>query len=318
MRSYLLRRLVVALLSLLGLTLLVFLLAARGQDPAALLAGGGVSNEEVTSQISPEEQLAAARERLGLDRPLPVRYGQWLGQALRGDLGTSVITGADVADEIRTRIGATLRLSVVALVLTVLLAVPLGLAGAAAHRRWPDTALRLVALGGASVPGFFLAYLLIALFAVQLHLLPVAGMAGPSSILLPALALAIGPAALVSRLLRSSLIEVMGEEYMRTAQAKGLAHLSVVKAHGLRNATIPVLTVLGSLLGGLLEGAVIVEVVFAWPGIGQLAYDAIVRGDFPLIQGTVLVAGTMILVVNLLVDLSYSRVDPRVRLGARV
>lgn len=317
MRSYLARRVVVALLSLLGLTMLVFVLASRGQDPAATLAGGGVQNEELTSGISQEEQLAAARERLGLDQPLPVRYGQWLSRAGRGDLGTSVFTGAKVTDEIRTRLPATVRLAVVAVALTVVLAVPLGVVGAAAHQRWPDQLLRLVALSAASVPGFFLAYLLIAVLAVRLHLLPVAGMEGLGSIVLPALTLAVGPAALVSRLLRSSLIEVLGEDYIRTARAKGMADLAVVMGHGLRNATIPVMTVLGGLLGRLLEGAVIVEVIFAWPGIGRLAYDAIVRGDFPVIQGTVLVAGGMIMAINLLVDLSYTRVDPRVRLGTR-
>jgi len=308
---------VVALFSLLGLTMLVFLLAARGQDPAAVQAGGAVQNEEATSGISQEEQLAAARKRLGLDQPLLVRYGRWLGRAGHGDLGTSVFTGVKVSDEIRTRLPATVRLAVLAVVLTVVLAVPLGVAGATAHRRWPDNLLRIVSLAGASVPGFFLAYLLIALVAVRLRLLPPAGMGGPRSLLLPAITLAVGPAALVSRLLRSSLVEVLGEDYIRTARAKGLANLAVVMGHGLRNASIPVMTILGGLLGRLLEGAVIVEVIFAWPGIGSLAYDAIVRGDFPIIQGTVLVAGAMIMAINLLVDLSYARIDPRVRLGVR-
>lgn len=308
----------VALVSLFGLTMLVFFLGSRGQDPAGVLAGGGGQPEDSASQISEEEQLEAARLRLGLDQPLPVRYGHWLAKAAQGDLGTSLFTGATVVDEIRALLPATVRLALAAVVLAAALAVPLGLIGAWAHRRWPDGVLRLVALTGASIPGFFLAYLLIALFAVHLRLLPVAGMASPTSIVLPALSLAIGPAALVSRLLRSSLIEVLGEDYIRTARAKGLGHLSVVLGHAMRNATIPVMTVLGGLLGRLLEGVVIIEVIFAWPGIGRLTYEAIIRGDYPLIQGTVLVGGALIMAINLAVDLSYSRIDPRVRLGVRM
>jgi peptide/nickel transport system permease protein len=175
--------------------------------------------------------------------------------------------------------------------------------------------MRLGALAGASIPGFFLAYLLIGVLATRLGLFPVAGRQGWSSLFLPALTLALGPTALTSRLLRSSLLEVLSEDYIRTASSKGLARPRVVFKHGLRNAAIPVVTVFGAVLGRLLEGAVIAEVIFAWPGLGQLTYEAVSQRDYPVVQGTVMLAGAAYLVINLLVDISYSYLDPRVRLG---
>ena len=310
MGPYVTRRLLVAVPTLVVLSVLTFGLTASAGDPAVLLARRLAVGGDPTP-----EQIERVRHELGMDRPLPVRYVSWLGDAAQGDLGVSLFSGRDVWDEVRSRVPATMALAGAAMVLIVCLSVPLGVAGALLHRRWPDHVLRVLALAGASVPGFFLGYVLIQLFAVHLGMFPVAGLHGLPSLVLPALALAVAPTALVSRLLRSSLLEVLGEEYIRTARAKGLAWVSVVLDHAFRNATLPATTVLGSVFARLLEGAVIIETIFAWPGVGRLAFDAITRLDYPVIQGTVLLAGMTVVVVNLVVDLSYSVLDPRVRLG---
>lgn len=313
MRRYLARRLLAAGPTLVALSFVIFCLGTVAGDPSERLASAGLEPGQVPSSA----QIAAVRHELGLDRPLSTRYAEWAGRAVQGDLGRSVFTQSAVATEVMKALPATLRLTMAAMVAIVLLGVPLGLVAAFTHRRWPDTVLRLAALSGASTPAFFLAYLLVLLFAVRLHLLPVVGMGSLRHIVLPALTLAVGPAALVSRLLRSSVIEVLGEGFITTARAKGLSGTAVLTGHALRNAAIPVLTVLGSVLGRLIEGAVIVEIIFAWPGIGRLTFDAVTSADYPMVQGTVLFAGIVFVVVNLLVDLSYGVVDPRVRLGAR-
>ncbi len=312
MGGYAGRRLLLAVPTLLGLSLLVFVLGSLAGDPSDALTASADPEAGVTP-----EQVAALRQELGLDRPLPVRYGQWLGRALRGDLGESLYTHRSVGEQIRQAFPTTVLLSVAALVLIVVLAVPLGVAGALFHRGWEDQVARALALAGASVPGFFLAYVLVHVFAVRLSLLPVAGLGDARSVVLPAFTLAVGPAAMVSRLLRASLLDVVGEDYIRTARAKGLAAVPVMLNHAVRNAALPVVTVLGSVFGRMLEGAVIIEVIFAWPGIGQLTYNAVRSYDYPLIVGTVLFGGALFVILNLLVDLSYGLIDPRVRLGRR-
>ncbi len=312
MRRYLLRRLLLVPPTLLGLSLLVFTIAALAPgDPAEEFARRTAPGGEVT-----EEDIERARRELGLDRPYHVQYLSWVQGAAVGDLGRSFSRRTPVWEEIRLRLGATAELAASALLVTTVVAIPLGVAAGMLHRQWPDHLLRVAALLGASVPGFFLAYLLIGLFATRLGWLPVAGREGLSSLILPALALAVGPAAIVSRLLRSSLLEVLTEDFIRTARAKGLASVQVVARHALRNAAIPVVTVLGSVLGHLLAGAVIVEFIFAWPGLGQLTVEAVFQRDYPMIQGVVFFAGAVFLSVNLFVDLSYSLLDPRVRLEA--
>ncbi|HUR18564.1 MAG TPA: ABC transporter permease [Acidimicrobiales bacterium] len=310
MGGYAARRLLLALPTLLGLSLLVFLLGSLAGDPSDELAARSDPEAGVTA-----EQVAAIRHDLGLDRPLPVRYGRWLGRAVRGDLGTSLFTNRGVGGQIADAFPTTLVLAVAALVLIVLLAVPMGVAGALFHRHWQDQAIRALALTGASAPGFFLAYVLVHVFAVRLRLLPVAGLSGARSVVLPAFTLAVGPAAMVSRLLRASLLEVVGEDYIRTARGKGLAAVPVLVNHAVRNAALPVLTVVGSVFGRMIEGAVVIEVVFSRPGIGQLTYNAVRSYDYPVVVGTVVFGGAMFMLVNLLVDLSYGLVDPRVRLG---
>ena len=311
MGGYAGRRLLLAVPTLVGLSLLVFLLGSLAGDPSDELAARSDPEAGVTA-----EQVAALRHELGLDRPLPVRYGQWLGRALRGDLGHSLFTHRSVGEQISQAFPTTVLLAVAALVLIVVLAVPLGVAGALFHRGWEDQVARGIALAGASVPGFFLAYMLVHVFAVRLSLLPVAGVDDARSVVLPAFTLAVGPAAMVSRLLRASLLDVVGEDYIVTARAKGLAAVPVMLNHAVRNAALPVVTVLGSVFGRMLEGAVIVEVIFAWPGIGQLTYNAVRSYDYPLIVGTVLFGGAVFVLLNLVVDLSYGLIDPRVRLGA--
>lgn len=312
MTAYVVRRLLLVPPTLLALSLLVFVLAALAPgDPAEQYARRTHPGGDVTPA-----DIADARHQLGLDRPFAVRYASWAEGALHGDFGTSFSRQTPVSAEIRRRVGATAELAVVALALSVLLAIPLGVAAALLHRTWLDHFLRITSLTGASIPGFFLAYLLIALFAVRLHLLPVAGSEDPSGLLLPALVLAIGPAAAVARLLRASVLEVLTEDYVRTARAKGLSRPRAVVRHALPNAAIPVVTVLGSVLGHLLAGAVIVEVIFAWPGLGRLLVEAVFERDYPMIAGLVVLSGLLFLMVNLAVDLSYGLIDPRVRLQA--
>lgn len=312
MGRYVARRLAQAVPTLLGLSALIFLLGGLAGDPAEQLASRSSPEAAVTA-----EQVAAIKASLGLDKPVPERYARWLGNALQGDLGKSLFTSRSVGADIRRALPPTVALASTAFVLIVALGVPMAVAGTLMHRRWEDHALRILALTAASVPGFFLAYLLVDLFAVRLHLLPVAGIVGARSVILPALALAVAPAAMVSRLLRASLLEVLGEDYMLSARAKGLAAAPALIYHGLRNAALPVVTVLGSVLGRMIEGAVVIEVVFAWPGLGLLTYTAILSYDYPVVVGTVLFGGVVFVTLNLLVDLAYGLVDPRVRVGAR-
>ncbi len=312
MGRYLARRLLIAIPTLLGLSLLIFVLvSAAPGDPAEELARRVHSGNEPTPA-----QIDEARRELNLDRPFFTQYGLWLKGAVSGDLGESFYKKRPVADEIRDRVPATVELAVSAFLFVVVMAVPLGVAAAMFHRHWVDHGLRFLALVFASVPGFFMAYLLIIFFATKLQLFPVAGRQGIESLVLPSLALAALPTAVISRLLRSSLLEVFTEDHMRTARSKGLRPSQVVVRHGLRNAAIPMVTYMGVVMAELLEGAVVVEVIFAWPGMGQLTFEAISQRDYPTIQAVVLFSGAVFLVMNLLVDMSYRLLDPRIRLEA--
>lgn len=312
MGRYLAGRVATAFPTLIGLSLLVFaLVSAAPGDPAEELARRRSGSIEVT-----QADIDAAQEELHLDRPFLVQYGLWLKGAVTGDLGESFAKKRPVYDEIRDRLPATAELALAALSLIVVGGVAFGVAAAFAHRRWPDHLLRVIALVGASIPGFFLAYLLIILFVRELHLLPVAGRDGLSSLVMPAVAVAVKPLAVVSRLLRSTLLEVAGDEYLRTARSKGLRPVQVVLRHALRNAAIPVITYLGTVLGALLEGVVVIEVIFAWPGLGRLTYEAISQRDYPMIQGVVVLLGALYILMNIAVDVTYRLLDPRIRLEA--
>lgn len=310
MGRYVAGRLALAIPTLLGLSFLIFtLITLAPGDPAQSYADRYAPSGQATAA-----DVARARQVLGLDRPFLVQYGDWLAGAVRGDLGQSFSRGTAVTAEIAARLPATAELAGAALVVVLVVALPLGMGAALGYQRWPDAILRVLALAGASTPGFFLAYLMIILFATQLHLLPVAGRQGPSSVVLPALTLAVGPTAVLSRLIRASLLEVFGEDYIRTAMSKGLRRQRIVTVHALRPGATATVTVFGGVIGALLEGAVITEVIFAWPGLGRLTFEAITQRDYPLVQGLVLFAGAVYVVVNLLIDLAYPLLDARVRL----
>lgn len=308
MARYLGRRLLVAVPTLLALSFLIFALVSSAPgDPAEELA------RRRTQDPSPAE-IADAKHELHLDRPFLTQYGLWLKGAVTGDLGPSFAKKRPVVDEIRDRMGATIELAFAALLLVVVMALPLGVLAAMFHRHFVDQALRVWALVFASIPGFFFGYLLIIELATKLKLLPVAGRQGWTSLIMPAIVVAATPTAVISRLLRASLLEVFSDDYVRTARSKGLNSLQVVVRHGLRNASIPVVTYLGTVFGSLLEGVVITEIVFAWPGIGRLTVEAISQRDYPMIQAVVLMAGTVYLLTNLVVDMLYGILDPRIRL----
>jgi peptide/nickel transport system permease protein len=265
--------------------------------------------EPVTAQA-----VAALHQAWGLDKPLPLQYVTWLGQVLRFDLGTSLRTGEPVATAISSRVPNTLLLGGVAIVFALLLSLPLGVAAAVFRNTWVDHVCRLFALVGAAVPNFWLAFLLILYLSVRLGIFPTMGTGTVRHLVLPATVLALGLAASYARLLRASLSETLSQDYIRTARAKGLSLRPVVLKHALKNALIPFVTVLGMSLGNLLGGSVVVEAIFSWPGLGKFAWDAITIRDYPAVQGTVLVMALMFVLANLLVDLSYRLLNPRLRL----
>jgi len=295
-----------------GISVLAFVLSnlAPG-DPATVIA-------HRLSDVPPsEEQIASIRREYHLDDPMPVRYARWLGGAARGDLGRSYRTKEPVFNELAAHFPATLQLACVALVIALVIALPLGVLAAVRRGSWLDHGARVGALLGASLPSYWLGYLLILIFALGTGWLPVAGREGAVTAVLPALTLGLGTAATLARLTRSSLLEVLGEDFIRTARAKGLSERAVVWRHALRGALIPVLTVTGIAFGHLLGGAVIVESIFAWPGIGNLLVNSIYDRDYPMIQGFVLFMGTVFTLLSLVADLSYLWIDPRIRLAKK-
>ena len=306
MSARLLTRLFDTLLVLGGVALLVFLLLHLVPgDPVEVMLG---------ESARPADQ-EALRRALGLDQPLLVQLGNDFAGLARLDLGTSLHTRRPVAALLGERLPATLQLGLAGFLVAVALSLPLGVVAARHRGRWPDELASGFALLGQSVPNFWLGPLLILLFSVTLGWTPVSGREGPASLILPALTLGTSLAALNTRMVRNSLLEVLGEDYIRTARAKGRSESAVLWRHALPNAALPVLTLLGLQLGGLLAGTVITEVVFAWPGVGSLLVDAIRQRDYPLVQGCVLLVSFSYVGVNLLVDLLYGVIDPRIRSG---
>lgn len=309
MTGFVLRRLLSLVPTWLGISLVAFGLSVLSPgDPAELIL-----NSRQDQPPTPQ-QLAEFRAANGLDDPFLVQWGGFVLGLLRGDLGTSFRTGTPVLDELLARFPSTLQITVPAFVLAVALAVSIGVVSALYRNSLGDHVTRVAALVSDSVPSFVLAYLLIIVFSLQLGLLPVAGKDGWEYAVLPVLTLALATTASLMRLTRSSLLEVLGQDYVRTAHAMGLARRTVILRHTLRNALIPVVTVAALLFAGFVTGTVIVETVFAWPGVGKFVVDSIFARDYAVIQGFVVFAGTVFVVVNLLVDLLYSRLDPRVRL----
>lgn len=311
MAAYVARRLASLLAVLVGVSLLAFFLGAFAPgDPAEMVLQRELGHPPTA------EQLQAKRVELGLDRPLPAQYAAWLSGAVRGDLGRSWGTGQGVFDLLKDRLPRTAILGFAALALAIVVALPLGIAAAYRQNSAVDHGSRIAALLGASVPNYLLGYVLMFVFGVQLGLLPVFGFGSASHLVLPVVTLGTAAAAILTRLTRSSVLEVLGEDYMRTARAKGLSGKAVLLRHAVRNAWNPIFSVIGLYVGHLLSGAVIVEWIFAWPGLGKLAVDAIQARDYPVVQGFVLFTGVVYVLANLLTDLTYAWLDPRVRLHA--
>ena len=267
------------------------------------------------AQIPPTDAaLAAARAELGLDRPILAQYGAWLGDALRGDLGASWFTRRPVAEEIAQYLPATLHLAGAAMLLVLAVGVPLGIWAALRRDRWPDHLARVVAFVGVSVPNFWMGFLLVLLFAVTLGWLPAMGRDGPGSIVLPAVATAAMSACVMLRLTRASVLGALGEPHLRFARARGLPLRTILGRHVVLNAMVPPLTAVGLHLGELMGGAMVVETVFGWPGLGRWALQAIANRDYPVLQGFVTMLTLVFVLGNLAVDLAYAWLDPRIRL----
>ncbi|HEV2106805.1 MAG TPA: ABC transporter permease [Thermomicrobiales bacterium] len=298
-------RLVYGLAVLLGVTTLAFALIHLSGDPVAALAPPGAS---------PEDQ-AVLRARFALDEPLPIQYAAFLGRAVRGDFGDSWSQRRPALTAVGERLPATLALTGAALGIALLIGVPLGMAASTGARGWPGALATLVALLGQAIPGFWLGTMLILAFAVDRHWFPSSGLDGPRSLVLPALTLAAYPLATVVRLLRASLAETVTGDFVLTARAKGLEGRVVLRRHALPNAALPALAYVGLQTGFLLGGAVVVEAVFAYPGIGRLALQAVADRDLPLIQAIVVTVAALIVVVNLTIDLIAAWMDPRARSG---
>lgn len=301
---YILQRLAQGLLVLLGVTTIVFALTFVAGDPVATLA---------PLEATPEERAAFAHN-MGLDRPIPVQYVDFLAHAARGDFGMSYSSHEPAMGEVLDRLPATILLTTAAVLFALVVSVPLGLLAAMNHDGWVDVVARLFAFLGQSIPVFLLGVVLIIVFGVDLHWLPSSGTGSWKNLVMPAVAVGSFSAAVLARLLRSSLLEVLSQEYIRTAYAKGLRGRVVVVRHALRNAALPFITMLGLQVGFLLSGAVVAETIFAYPGMGRLAVEAISRKDVPVIQSFVIVAALIVIVANLFVDLVYTRIDPRIRL----
>jgi peptide/nickel transport system permease protein len=305
MLRYLARRLAASALILLGVTAVTFCLTFLiPADPVRMIAGRSASAETV----------ASIRHQLGLDRPLPVQYVSYLGRLAQGDLGRSYVQKAEVSTLIWSRLPATLLLMAGAIFFELLIGLPAGIYAAARRGRTADRGIMMLSFAGVSTPQFVVGLLLLYLFAYLLGWFPLSGYGTLSHLALPALTLGIAGGGWYSRMIRSSMVEVLRHDYIRTARAKGLSERGVILVHGLRNAILPVIAMIGLDIGIFMSGAVVVESVFGWPGIGQLAWQAIQRIDIPIIMGVTLVAAVAIVLGNLLADLVAPLIDPRIRL----
>lgn len=317
MTKYILRRLLLALPILLGITIIDFALInlAPGDPIDAMI------DPTTAVGVGVQEQL---REKMGLNQPLPVRYGIWLRELVTGNMGYSYVKNVPVAERIQERLGATLILTLSALLFSVLIGIPLGILSALRQYSWLDYLMTFLAFAGISVPNFFLALGGIYLFSLKLGILPPFGMVSLRTqlpytvdllyhLILPATILGLSSTASLMRFARTSLLEVVGMDYIITARAKGLKERVIVTGHALRNALIPLITVLGLRLPGLFGGSVIIESIFNWPGIGQLAIESITDRDYPQIMGLLLISAVLILAANLLTDILYAYADPRIR-----
>lgn len=304
MAGFILKRLLQAIFVILAVTLIVSFAIRLSGDPAIMLMGGG----NVT-----EKDLQNIRQALGLDRPFFVQYFSFLQGILVGDFGKSFMGGTPVSLLISRALPATLLLAFASLFTSIALSVPLGVYAAVNRGRWPDQLIRIVSLVGLSFPNFWLAIMMVLLFSIVLGVLPPSGMEGPESFVMPALTMAIILTATNMRLVRTSMLETLSQQYIMVARSKGLRDRVVLYKHALRNSAIPLVTYIGLQFGNLIGGIVIIERVFNWPGMGTLAFDAISNRDYPVLQGAITVLALFIVLINLLVDIAYGLIDPRIR-----
>ena len=307
MLTYLGRRFLAVIPVLFGVTLAVFsMLFLVPGDPVKMM---------LAEFVTTPDQIEQMRAQLHLDEPILKQYGRFVGNALRGDLGTSIRSRRAVSTEIGENVGSTAQLALASMAVAVAIGVPLGLMAALLRNSWFDAGSMIVALLGVSMPSFWLGLLMIVAFSLHLGWFPATGGGDLWHLVLPSVTLGMIASAIIARLTRSSMLEVLGQDYVRTARAKGLAWWGVVVRHALKNALIPVITIFGLQFGNLLAGAVIVETVFSRPGLGRLIVGGILAKDFPLVQGTELFVATAYVLINVLVDIAYAFVDPRIRFG---
>ena len=312
MFAYIVRRILATIPVMAVVAIFVFaLLYLSPGDPAAIIAGDTATVDDILR----------IRAKLGLDQPVYIQFGEWVWRLMHGDLGISIFTNLPVAKLIQQRLEPTVALSVATLIVSIAVAIPMGVLAAWKAGSWIDRVVMVFAVLGFSVPVFVLAYILIFVFAIWADLLPVQGYVSITSglwpflshIILPSAALGMIFAALIARITRASMLDVLSQDYIRTAQAKGLSNQQVLIGHALKNAAVPIVTIIGIGVALLIGGVVVTETVFAIPGLGRLTVDAILRRDYPIIQGIILVFSGAYVLVNLLVDLSYTLIDPRIR-----
>ena len=304
MIKYIFKRLIMLIPVILVTSFLIYwAMSLTGGDPALMLAGDKATPEQV-------EQI---REELGLNDPFPVRYANYMKGMLTGDMGKSYVTKKDVFQTFMEKLPNTLALGGAAVLIAVVVSLPLGIYTAIHQNTWKDTAGMVFALFGTSMPNFWLGLMLIIIFALKLGLLPSGGKSGFSSIILPAVTVGFGLAALITRTTRSSMLDVLRQDYMTTARAKGWPEKRVIYTHGLKNALIPIITAIGLQMSLVITGSVLAETVFSWPGIGRLVYDSISKRDTPMVTGAIIMCSILMCIINLAVDLVYAFFDPRIK-----
>lgn len=304
MIKYIFKRLIMLIPVILVTSFLIYwAMSLTGGDPALMLAGDKATPEQV-------EQI---REELGLNDPFPVRYANYMKGMLTGDMGKSYVTKKDVFQTVMEKLPNTLALGGAAVLIAVVVSLPLGIYTAIHQNTWKDTAGMVFALFGTSMPNFWLGLMLIIIFALKLGLLPSGGKSGFSSIILPAVTVGFGLAALITRTTRSSMLDVLRQDYMTTARAKGCPEKRVIYTHGLKNALIPIITAIGLQMSLVITGSVLAETVFSWPGIGRLVYDSISKRDTPMVTGAIIMCSILMCIINLAVDLVYAFFDPRIK-----
>lgn len=309
MFEYVCKRIAFLIFVMIGVSLLTFSMNhfTPGDPAEVILRMDGID--------ATPEAVAAMREKLGFNDPLPIQYGRWLGRVVRGDLGHSYISGLPVLQELMARFPATAELTLAGTIVVLLIFLPLGICSAVYKNRLIDHFSRFFALMGASLPSFWLGLVLMYLFAVKYDLFPVMGRGTSAHLVLPGLTLGLGMSATYTRLLRASLLEVLGQDYIQAARARGLRERTIIVGHALKNGLLPLVTAFGMGLGHLLGGTVLVETIFSWPGVGKYLVNSIFGRDYAVIQGYVLFMALIFVTLNLIVDLSYSFIDPRIRLS---